>query len=101
MKAVIRLGLISICALLVFSCSRSPRNYIQTGNAQYSAGRLEDAALSYRKAIQKDPRSGEAMYRLGLVRIKQDNIAEAYRSLVAAVPLLPGNEAVRVKLGDI
>ena len=40
--------------------------YITRGNQLFASGKYEDAVLNYRNAIKKDPKSGEAFYRLAL-----------------------------------
>lgn len=96
---VTRLAFLSLSYLV--SCSRSPEQYISTGNSAYEAGNYEAASLAYRKALQQNSKSGEAWYRLGLAQIKQEKLTDAYTSLGQALPLLPGNEDLRVKLGDL
>ena len=101
MTCVKQCTLFAVSALLAVSCSRSPQSYIEAGNRLYAAGKLEDASLTYRKALQKDPTLGEALYRLALVEIKQKKVPEAYASLAAAVRALPKDQQVRVEFADL
>ena len=90
----------TLCLLLT-GCSRSPTYYVDKGNSLSQSGKLEDASLQYRKALQKDPNFGEAYYRLGLLNIRQKNIQGAYESLTRAVQLMPTREDAKVQLADI
>ena len=50
--------------LLIGGC-RSANNYVEKGNALFAIGNFAETSLNYRKALQKDPKYGEAYYRLG------------------------------------
>jgi len=92
-------------AILAFGaatgCIATKQTYVSRGNQLYDAGKYADAALNYRKAIQKDPKFGEAYYRLGLAAVKQDQAREAYDSLYRATQLLPNRVDVTERFGDI
>ena len=102
-----RIGLLlrsAVACLALWStaaCSRSAQYYLEKGNQLYASGKYNDAALNFRKAIQKNPGAGEAYYGLGLVAIKQDNAEDATAALSRAVELLPENRDAREKLADI
>jgi predicted Zn-dependent protease len=87
--------------LLVAGCTRSPDYYVERGNKLYASGKLGDAALEYRKALQKDVKFGEAHYRLGLTYIGQKNFRDAYDSLRRAVELMPAREDAKVQLANV
>ena len=89
------------CLLLVVSCGRSPRGYLEKGNQYFKAGKYDDAALNYRKAIQKDSGFGEALYQLGLTELKRKNLRDAYTALTSASQLLPRRPDVQVALADL
>lgn len=86
--------------LLVWSC-RGPEAYIQRGNDCAQRGKLDEAVLNYRKALQKNPKAGEAFYRLGIVLSKQGNVSGAWQAYNAATTLLPRRQDVRIKLADL
>jgi tetratricopeptide (TPR) repeat protein len=82
-------------------CIATKQTYLSRGNKFYDAGKYEDASLNYLKAIQKDPKFGEAHYRLGLSAMKLDRAREAYDSLYRATQLLPNRVDVTEKFADI
>jgi len=83
--------------LLAIAACGARRGYVEKGNVLFQQGKYQDAAINYRKAIQKDPNNGEAYYRLGLVSIQQDQGKDAYNALFRAYQLLPNNFEVRDK----
>jgi tetratricopeptide (TPR) repeat protein len=87
--------------LTVSACTYTKQNYLAKGNDFFKRGRYMDASLNYRKAIQKDPRFGEAYYHLGLAALKLDDVNEALVALSRAVVLLPNNLAAKEKLADL
>ena len=90
-----------VCVLLVaVTACTSKRGYVEKGNTLVEKGKYEDAAINYRKAIQKDPNYGEAYYRLGLTAIKENNAPEAYNALFRASQLLPNNIEVQEKFAS-
>src|SRR5579883_3492059 len=89
--------------MLVFfgtSCTTS-RHYMQRGQQAYDAGKYADASLNFRSAIRKDPKSGEAYYKLALAELQLNHIPEAYRDLAQAVEIMPQNQDANVALADI
>ena len=93
------IGAPTLCAfILLMSGCRSARTYVEKGNAFFDRGEYREASLNYRKALQKDPKSGEAYHRLGLSEWKQGNAADAFQALSFAVQLSPDSEPSRVDL---
>lgn len=86
---------LSICLLLA-SCSafKSEGQYVARGNQFLDQGKLADALINFRKALQKNAQSGDAYYGLGRIQILQDQPAEAIHSLIQAHRLLKGREDV-------
>ncbi len=84
-------------ALLAITACTTTRGYVEKGNFLDAQGKYEEAAINYRKAIQKDPNYGDAYYRLGLLAIQTRNAPEAYNSLYRASQLLPNNVEVKEK----
>jgi len=87
--------------LLAITACSTKRGYVEKGNILFQQGKYEDAAINYRKAIQKDPNYGEAYYRLGLDAGKQNKPLDAYNALSRASQLLPTNLEVKAKFADL
>ncbi|HUA19928.1 MAG TPA: tetratricopeptide repeat protein [Bryobacteraceae bacterium] len=100
MPKTLRIILLLGLALCAAGC-RSARQYLDRGNQLFAAGRYEEAEINYRNAIQKDARSGEAQYRLGLTLLKLNKAAEAYQTLTRAVALEPNNMTAKVQLANL
>lgn len=100
-----RTVLVCVClvwiSLLAVSCSRSATGYIQAGQKYFDAGKYDDAIINYRKALQKDPKSGEAYYRLALADLKKSNIPEAYQALNGASKYSPDNGEIQSVFADL
>lgn len=79
----------------------SKKRLIETGNKYFASGKFREASLIYRKVIQKDPRYGEAYYRLAVTDIRQGRPGDAIRALRRAVELQPENDDAHSKLGDL
>jgi tetratricopeptide (TPR) repeat protein len=94
--AIVLLG--AVCLL---GCGKSARQYLDRGNQLFAAGKYDDATLNYRNAIQKNPQSSEAHYRLGLVLLKKGNGGEAYQEFDRAVSLDPKNNLAKVEFANL
>ncbi len=90
-----------LALLVTGGCGHGAQYYIERGNELYAKGKYDDAVLTYKKAIQKDPNSGEAFYRLALADLKVKNGPEAYSALSRASMLLPNRDDINVQLGDL
>src|SRR5262245_57950041 len=80
------------------ACSHNAKDYLSRGNQLFLAAKYEDAAIAYRKALQKDPKLGEAYYRLAITAERRNESAEALHALMKAVELMPTYEEALVKL---
>jgi tetratricopeptide (TPR) repeat protein len=87
--------------LLEGACSRSPSYYLDKGDKLYAKAAYADAALNYRKAIQKDGSFGPAYYQLGLSELRLGKTSDAYQALSRAADLLPNREDVKLTLGGL
>ena len=101
LKKSLAIGLLSALALGSVSCTRDASYYIGRGNRYFDNGQYIEATINYRKAIQKDPRSGEAYYRIALTELQQKNVVLAYGDFSRAAQLSPDNLDVAVKFGDL
>lgn len=71
------LAAVTIATALLLSGCRSSQDYLTEADRLFAAKKFPEAALVYRKAIQKDPRLAEAYYRLGLAQRANTNYAAA------------------------
>lgn len=92
---------LALFLLLLAGCSRGPDYYVEVGNRQLAEGKLQDAKLSYRKALQADEKNAEAFYRLGLLHLQEKKGLDAYQALTRAVELRPDHKDALQKLGDL
>lgn len=90
-----------ILAFALASCNRSSSYYTNRADRLYSEGKYADAVLNYRKAIQANALSGEALAGLGLTELKLGQGGDAYRDLTRAVNALPARDDIKVTLGDL
>jgi tetratricopeptide (TPR) repeat protein len=90
-----KFGKLAILPLLFLlaSCSRDPKvlakKYVDQGNKFFSRGKLRQASIMYRNALQKDKLYGEAYYRLGLTDLKLNDFGNAVKMLRYAIDLQP------------
>ncbi len=89
-----------IVALFAAGCGRSASQYISRGNQLFDSGKFEDASINYRNAIKKDPRSGEAYYRLSLALTRLNKVGDSYQALLHAVELSPENIPAKTQLAN-
>ncbi len=105
MKRCKVLKYLPLLVLLLASCTRDPKvqaqHLLENGNKFFARGKYREAALMYRKALQKDMRYGEAYYRLGLTDLKLASYGEAVKWLRRAVELQPNNTDALTKLADL
>lgn len=90
--------------LVAFGCSKDPNVAKQEhfGRAEkYAAGgKLPEAIIEYRNAVQLDPRFGQARYRLAEAYAQQGNAPAAFGEYVRAADLLDDAE-VQMKAGSL
>lgn len=88
-------------ALTLGSCSRSASSYRDAGDRLLSEGKFADAALDYRKFLQKEPGSAEALYGLGVAELNQGNLTLARQALARSVALKPNYRDAMSHLADV
>lgn len=90
---------------LMSGCARDPgvlaKRYVDNGNKYFSREKFKEASIMYRRALNKDVRSGEAWYRLGLTNLKLSEPREAHRDFSRAMELDPSNTDALAKVGDL
>jgi tetratricopeptide (TPR) repeat protein len=94
-----------LLALLLWGCDSDPKvarqKYVDTGNRYFNTGKFRQAEIFYQRSLQKDPRFGEAYYRISLTQLKLGKIRDAMRNLQRAVELQPQNTDAATKLAEL
>lgn len=102
MKRTIALCVVLVALILaLMTACTTKHGYVEKGNALVKEGRLNEAALNYQKAIQKDSKYGEAYYRLGLLAMNTNDLQGAFKALFRANQLLPNDTAVKEAFGGL
>ncbi len=81
---------IFVCTFLVFSISiyaQSDKKYIRQGNKEYGKNNFSESEVSYRKAIDKNNQSPEALFNIGDALYKQKKYEDAGKQFVENVNL--------------
>ena len=94
-------GVILCSSGMLFNCGRSAQSYLEKGNAFYAHGQYAEASLNYRRALQKNPKFGEAFHQLGSSELKEGKLAAAFQDLALAVQLMPESETAKVDLANL
>lgn len=93
-----------LMALTVAACKADPKEaaktYLEKGNQQLARQQLPEAIIEYRRAVQADPRLGEARLQLAHAYAKTGDGANALREYARAAELLPDDTAAQVKAGN-
>lgn len=100
---------VALAAVALVSCSRdkdvAKRRYLENGNKYFDRGKFKEARIMYRNALQKDPRYGQAYYRLGLTELRLGQVPGSVGSFRRAVELLPpgspDRDDAQVKLAEL
>jgi tetratricopeptide (TPR) repeat protein len=91
--------------VLLAACNTDPkvvsRKYVERGNKYFAQRKYKEASILYRRALNKDLRSADAWYRLGLVNAKLGGLPEARKDFSRAMELNPANQDAVVQLGDL
>ena len=69
------------------SMAQTDRQYIRQGNKQFSAGDYPNAEVSYRKAVEKNPKNPQAVYNLGNALLAQKKDSAAIEQFQSAAKL--------------
>jgi tetratricopeptide (TPR) repeat protein len=74
---------------------------MRRGREFAAQGKYADAALQFRKALQKDDKYGEAYLRYGDLLVRTNGPAQAFPVLSRAVELMPQSDEAKVALGRV
>src|SRR5579872_3761749 len=98
MKNFLAIPLLAV--LFALTACHPSHNYLAEGDLLFAAQKYPEAVLTYRKAIQRDPGSAEAFYKLSLAQKATGNYAGAYDSLRHATSLNPDLDKAQIELGN-
>lgn len=101
-----RLHIILVVAMAATSaCSANPeqvrQQFMDSGDAYVAAGKLPEAIIQYRNAVQQDPQFGAARAKLSEAYLGMGDRVNAAREMVRAADLLPSDPVVQVKAGNM
>src|SRR5215813_10327348 len=99
--AAMRTGFVAALAtalLVTAGCNRSPQKFIAKGDQAYQQGKYADAVLYYGRAVQRDPRLGEAHFKLAQTHMKMKSWPAAFAELQRTVELQPNNWDAQLEL---
>ena len=68
---------VALLLVAITASAQTDRQYIRQGNKQFRVGQYDKAEVSYRKAVEKNPKNPQAAYNLGnaLMAQKKDSAA--------------------------
>ena len=73
--------------MAVSASAQTDRQYVRQGNKQFQTGDFANAEVSYRKAIEKNPRNPQAVYNLGNALLAQNKDSAAVVQFESAAKL--------------
>ena len=73
----ILLTMVLLCCTTVVFGQKSERDYMRSGNKLYNDSLFVKAEVDYRKALELNPKSTDAMYNLGNALLMQNKVKEA------------------------
>jgi Ca-activated chloride channel family protein len=73
--------------MAVSASAQTDRQYVRQGNKQFQTGDFGNAEVSYRKAIEKNPRNPQAVYNLGNALLAQNKDSAAVVQFESAAKL--------------
>ena len=93
--------IIAAFLLSTISCGLSSRRAFDRGTKLYEKGQYAESSIEFRKAIQKDPKLGEAYLKLGLAELKQGRTETAAAVLNQAMLLMPDRAEPKSELAQL
>ena len=89
-------------AIAMTGCAKeSAPDLVARGIAARRQGRMAEAGLLFRRAVQVDKRFGEAYRQLAELALAQDEVATARSALIRAVELIPAEPGLRIQLAEL
>lgn len=90
---------VSLAMFAGAACSKSPQTHIDRADKYASEGKLSEAIIEYRSAIQKDSTNGRAREKLAETYEKSGDLGNALGEFVRAADLLPDDVDAQLKAG--
>src|SRR5271167_768496 len=92
-KRYIVLIVMSVLLVVFAGCTRNPaaakRKYVESGIKYMDQKKYDSAVIQFKKALQIDPRYGEAHYELGQAELAQQHWAAVFREFSEAIIMIP------------
>jgi putative PEP-CTERM system TPR-repeat lipoprotein len=88
-----------VTATVLAGCVKSAKTYFESGNQYFEQKKFAEASIEFRKAIQKDPRYGDAHFKLAETYVRLGQPASAIREYIYAADLMPTNKEAQLKAG--
>ncbi len=82
-RTMILLGMLLLSTTVAWG-QKTARDYLRNGNKLYQDSLFVKAEIDYRKALEQDPKSTDAMYNLGNALLMQQKAKEAMEQFEAA-----------------
>jgi tetratricopeptide (TPR) repeat protein len=98
-------GVLLAALVILQSCAhnreQAKRQDLQRGEELRQKGHFAEAEIQFRKALQEDPRYGEAYLALGRTEARLGRYSLAFGALRQAVADMPGQDAPEIELGNL
>jgi tetratricopeptide (TPR) repeat protein len=98
-------AVVVVVSLAAAGCRKDPefakQEYLKSGNRYMESGKVAEAIVQYRNAVQQDPRFGEARLKLAEAYMTQGDVVRSYAEYVRAADLMPNDPKVQVQAGTL
>jgi tetratricopeptide (TPR) repeat protein len=103
MKRAVPLAVVAFT--LLTGCNRNPaiasQRHIRAGQKYFDEHKYDDASLEFRRALQANPKSTDAEYRLGLSYMQLRRWREAYGAFTQTIGLDPQNANAHIQIAEL
>ena len=104
-RTLVRALIPLLFALGVAACTRNPQaakqKYMASGDQYLASGKIAEAVIEYRNAVQQDPQAGDARVKLADAYVTAGSGANAVEQYLRASDLLPEDSSVQVKTAGL
>jgi putative PEP-CTERM system TPR-repeat lipoprotein len=92
---------VALLAALAVSCGKNRDQYLAAGKKYADAKQYREAVVEFRNAIQLDPKSGEAHFRLANAYMDLQDLDNALQEYVKAAAVEPANVTNQLKAANM